>query len=399
MMSIITRIKSAIGLEERAVLGIGGWPVPSSYSSVTPDSAQGIATVYAAVGTIAEAIGSLPLHLYRRDGDDRTKAIEHPLYATLHHAPNEHQSGQEFKEWMTATMLLTGNAYAKITRGWDGQTRALTPLVTDRVTVMRKAEGISGYEYRDADGKLERFLPGEIFHLRHRAGSDPLVGISPIQAARAVIQLAQSEAQHGQSTFDNGGKLTGVLKVASMLKPEQRQAIGASWASQHAGAVNSGKTAILESGVEFQPLSMNLQDAQWIESRRFSVEEVCRIFKLPPVLCGDLSHSTYSNSTEMFRWFVVHTLKRHMSAWEGAITRQLLTPAGARVYYPEFNAEGMLRGDHASRASFYSSAIASGWMLPSEARRLENMSTIPGIDATAPNTTAVTAPGAYPSKQ
>lgn len=394
------RILKAIGLERREANPNDPWAGFHAIRSgtVTPDSAQSVGACYAAVGTIAEAIGSLPLHLYRRDGDNRTRAADHPLYATLHHTPNEHQSAPEFREWMTASMLLTGNAYARIVRGWDGQCRELVPLVTERVTVLRKGEAIGGYEYTDRDGKRERLLPAEVFHLRHRAGSDPLVGVSPITAARAVIQLAQAEAQHGQATFDNGTRASGILSLPGRLKPEQRTAIAQSWQSQYAGGANAGKVPILEEGTSFTPISLSLEDSDWVAARRFSVEEVARIFKIPPVLIGDLSHANYSNSTEMFRWFVAHTLKRHMAAWEGAITRQLLTPAGARLYYPEFNAEGMLRGDHASRAAFYSSGIAAGWMLPSEARKLENLPVIEGIDDRPPSTPAA-APGIYPSKQ
>ena len=127
-MSIITRIKSAIGLEERSTLGVNGWPVALSATSVTPDTAQGVGACYAAVALIAEAIGSLPLRLYRHGDDgDRKAATEHPLHTVLHRAPNESQSATEFWEWMVSSMLLTGNAYAKVTRGYDGQARALDP--------------------------------------------------------------------------------------------------------------------------------------------------------------------------------------------------------------------------------------------------------------------------------
>ena len=126
-MSIITRIKSAIGLEERAVLGVNGWPVPLSATSVTPESAQGVGACYAAVALIAEAIGSLPLRLYRRDGEDRTTATDHPLHTVLHRAPNGQQSATEFWEWVVSSMLLTGNAYARVTRGWDARCAAWIP--------------------------------------------------------------------------------------------------------------------------------------------------------------------------------------------------------------------------------------------------------------------------------
>ena len=398
-MTIITRALSLVGLEKRSTIGVNGWPVPLSATSVTPDTAQGVGACYAAVALIAEAIGSLPLRLYRHGDDgDRKAATEHPLHTVLHRAPNESQSATEFWEWMVSSMLLTGNAYAKVTRGYDGQARALDPMVTDRVTIMRKGETIAGYEYTNRDGVRERLLPAEVFHLRHRAGNDPLVGVSPISAARAVIQLAQAEAQHGQSTFDNGTKASGILSMPGRLKPEQRQAIAASWASQYAGGSNAGKVPIMEEGSTFTPISLSLADSEWVASRRFSVEEVARIFKVPPVLIGDLSHSTYSNSVAMDMFFAKHTLGRHLSAIEGAINRQLLTPQAARTMYAEFSLEGLLRGASTERAAFYASAIASGWMLKSEARKLENFCAIDGIDD-APVTTTATAPGVYPSKQ
>ena len=398
-MSIITRIKSAIGLEKRSTIGVNGWPVPLSATAVTPDSAQSVGACYAAVALIAEAIGSLPLKLYRQDGDDRKAATEHPLHVVLHRAPNGQQSATEFWEWMVSSMLLTGNAYARVTRGFDGQVRSLDPMVTDRVTIMRKGETIGGYEYTDRDGKRERLLPAEVFHLRHRAGNDPLVGVSPITAARAVIQLAQAEAQHGQSTFDNGTKASGILSMPGRLKPEQRQAIAASWASQYAGGSNAGKVPIMEEGSTFTPISLSLADSEWVASRRFSVEEVARIFKVPPVLIGDLSHSTYSNSVAMDMFFAKHTLGRHLSAIEGAINRQLLTPQAARTMYAEFSLEGLLRGASTERAAFYSSAINDGWMLRSEARKLENLKVIDGIDDAPLSQKSGPAPLPYPSKQ
>ena len=398
-MSIITRALSLVGLEKRSTIGVNGWPVPLSATSVTPDTAQGVGACYAAVALIAEAIGSLPLRLYRHGDDgDRKAATEHPLHTVLHRAPNGQQSATEFWEWMVSSMLLTGNAYARVTRGFDGQVRSLDPMVTDRVTIMRKGETIAGYEYTNRDGVRERLLPAEVFHLRNRAGNDPLVGVSPITAARAVIQLAQAEAQHGQSTFDNGTKASGILSMPGRLKPEQRQAIAASWASQYAGGSNAGRVPIMEEGSTFTPISLSLADSEWVASRRFSVEEVARIFKVPPVLIGDLSHSTYSNSVAMDMFFAKHTLGRHLSAIEGAINRQLLTPQAARTMYAEFSLEGLLRGSSTERAQFYSTAVNDGWLRRSEVRKLENLPALPGVDD-APTGTATPAAKPYPSKQ
>ena len=246
--------------------------------------------------------------------------------------------------------------------------------------------------------KLTHLLANEVLHLRHRLGDDGVMGVSPIAAARGVVELAQAENEHGRNTFTNGAKLLGVLKFPGRLKPEQRTAIAASWASQHAGGGNAGRTAILEEGVDFQALSMTLEDAEWIAARQFSVEEVARLFRVPPTVIGDLRNGNYSNSVEMARQFVTQTLRRHLVAWEQAIAAKCLTEAGRRTYFAEHQVEGLLRGDSANRAAFYSSGISDGWMLRSEARKLENLPALPGVDD-APTTTATPAPLPYPSKQ
>ena len=395
-MSIITRALSLVGLEKRSTIGINGWPVPLSASSVTPNTAQSVSAVFACVQSISETVASLPLILFRRGEDgDRERAADHPLYRVLHDMANPEQTALEFREYMQAVVLLRGNAYARIERGWDGQTRALWPMPTD-TQVRRTGSGLV-YEYTK-DGVLIRLLSHEVLHLRHRLGDDGVLGVSPIAAARGVVELAIAENQHGVSTFTNGAKLLGVLKFPGKLKPEQRQAIGASWASQHAGAANSGRTAILEEGVDFQALSMSMEDASWIEARKLSVIEVCRLFRVPPSIVGAMEQSNYSNSVEMARQFATQTLRRHLVMWEQAIAAKLPTDAGRRTYFAEHQVEGLLRGDSANRAAFYSSGISDGWMLRSEARKLENLPAIDGIDD-APVTTTATAPGVDPSKQ
>jgi len=396
-MSITTRILSAIGLEKRSTIGVNGWPVPLSATSVTPTTAQSVSAVYACVQAIAETTASLPLILFRRGEDgDRERAADHPLYRTLHDMANPEQTALEFREYMQAAVLLKGNAYARIVRGYDGQVRELWPLNPDNVQVRRTPSGLV-YEH-SKEGVLTRLLSHEVLHLRHRLGDDGVLGVSPIAAARGVVELAIAENEHGRNTFTNGAKMLGVLKFPGKLKPEQRQAIGASWASQHAGAANAGRTAILEEGVDFQALSMSLEDASWIEARKLSVIEVCRLFRVPPTIVQSMESANYSNSVELARQFVTMTLRRHLIAWEQAIAAKCLTEAGRRTYFAEHQVEGLLRGDSANRAAFYSSGINDGWMLRSEARKLENLSAIDGIDD-APTTTSTAAPGVYPSKQ
>lgn len=288
----------------------------------------------------------------------------------LHDTPNATQTALEFREQMQAAVLLRGNAYAEAIRGYDGQVRELVPLVN--VQVFKLDNGRLGYDVFDDRGSRRRLLQEEVFHLRHRS-TDGALGVSPISAAREVVELAIAERAHGSATFRNGTKASGILKYAGRLSQDQLNNIRASWATQFAGAVNAGKTPVLDEGVEYQPLSMTLEDAEWIAARQFSVEEVCRLFRVPPTVVGDLRHGNYSNSVEMSRQFVTLTLRRHLTAWEQAISRCLLTDAGRRVYFAEHSVEGLLRGDSLNRAEFYSKGIADGWLGTDEVRQLENL--------------------------
>lgn len=385
-MNLLTRIASAIGYEKRDMAGDPYWGNFSGMrtGSVNPGTAQSVSAVFACVSAIAETTASLPLILFRRKGgDDREVASDHPLYKVLHDMANPQMTALEAREYLQACVLLRGNGYARIVRGTDGQVRELWPMSPDKVTVLRVGNAIA-YDYVMVNGQVQRLLDYEVLHLRHRLGDDGVMGISPIAAARGVVDLAMAENQHGVSTFTNGAKLLGVLKFPGKLNKEQRENIKASWSTQYAGGANSGRTAILEEGVEFQSVSMTLEDSEWIAARQFSVEEVARLFRVPPTIIGDLRHGNYSNSVELARQFVTMSLRRHLVAWEQAIAKQLLTEAGRRTYFAEHAVEGLLRGDATNRADFYTKGIDAGWLLKSEARRLENLPTVPGIDDAKP---------------
>lgn len=342
-------------------------------TAITPKRAESISAVYACVAAISETIASLPLVLYKRAPyDDRERATDHPLYRVLHDSPNEQQSALEFREQMQAAVLLRGNAYAEIVFGFDGQVRELIPLHNDRVTVIEHDSGRLGYDVTDSRGRVRRLVQEEVFHLRHRS-ENGVLGISPIAAAREVLELALSERDHGVNTFRNGTRLSGVLQSQGLLTAEQMNDIRARLDTKYSGVANAGRTMVLGRDFEFKPISMTLEDAEWIAARQFSVEEVARLFRVPPTVIGDLRHGNYSNSVEMNRMFVTHTLRRHLTMWEQTIRRQLLTDAGRRAYFAEHSVEGLLRGDSLNRAQFYERGIADGWLDVAEVRRLENL--------------------------
>lgn len=358
---------------------VGPGAVATSGQFVDAKSAEGIATVQAAVNLIAGTVASLPLHLYQRgDNGDRAKAKLHPLYRLLHDSPNNMQTSMEFREQMQAHVLLWGNAYAEIVRDASGTVTALHPIHPRDVTIVKLESGRVRYDVATG-GTVRKLLQDEVLHLRDRT-DDGIVGKSRITTAREMLGGILASQEHGNRTFANGARLSGVLKTPNVLDAGSAERIGTSWREQFGGAANAGKVAVLENGLEFQPLAMNNADAEWLGSRQFSVEEVARLFNVPPVLLGDLRHANFSNSVEMMRHFVTVTLRPWLTRWEQGLERALIGPIARSRYFIEFSAEGLLRGDAKGRADFYKSGIESGWLLKSEARALENLSTIEGLD-------------------
>lgn len=381
-MKFFDKLAAKLGYERRSMDGDPYWSNFHALRTgpVNATTAQSVSAVYACVSAISETIASLPLILFRRNGEDRDRATDHPLYRVLHDQANEWQTAVEFREWMQASALLRGNGYAEIVTGYDGQVRQLIPMPEERVTPLLRDGKLFAYDYVTQDGRLRRLLAHEVFRLRHRADDAGLLGVSAIQAARAVIELSLAERDHGIYSFRNGTKLSGFLSHPGKLSPKAKTNIHDSVIGPHEGVENTGKTMVLEEGLKYQPVSMTLEDAEWIAARQFSVEEVCRLFRVPPTIVGDLRHGNYSNSVELARQFITMSLRRHLVAWEQAISASLLTEAGRRIYFAEHQVEGLLRGDATNRADFYEKGIRSGWLLRSEARRYENLPTVEGID-------------------
>lgn len=358
--------------------------IPSGTSSgfpVSPGNAETISTVFSCVQSIAETIGGLPLLVYRQeDNGDRVRASDHSLYTVLHDRPNERQTALEFREQLTAHVLLWGNGYAEIHSDNAGNVTALEPIHPRNVTVLQLPSGRIRYDVADPQtGRIRPLLADEVLHLKDRTDNG-IVGKSRIQVAREMLGGVLAAQEHGNRAWANGARLNGVLQTDNVMTEPAIARLGTSWQEQFGGVNNSGKTAILENGLKYQQLSMSNEDAQWLESRQFSVEEVCRFFRMPPVLVADLRHANFSNSVEMNRWFVTHTLRRWLTMWEEGCERACLPPIARKRFFIEHNVEGLLRGDSAGRAAFYQSGISAGWMLPSEARTLENLPAIEGID-------------------
>ena len=353
----------------------------TSGKTVTERSAMQMTAVYSCVRILAEAIAGLPLHVYRYNSDGgKEKAIDHSLYLILHDEPNPEMSSFVFRETLMTHLLLWGNAYAQIIRNSKGEVVALYPLMPNKMSVDRDENGQLYYQYlRSVDevgGKSETVIlkPTDVLHIPG-LGFDGLVGYSPIAMAKNAIGLAIATEEYGAKFFANGAAPSGVLEHPGTIKDPQR--VREAWQSQFGGSQNSGKIAVLEEGMKYTPISISPEQAQFLETRKFQINEIARIFRVPPHMVGDLEKSSFSNIEQQSLEFVKYTLDPWVIRWEQSIMRTLLTPEEKKSYFVKFNLEGLLRGDYQSRMNGYATARQNGWMSANDIRELENLDRIP----------------------
>lgn len=352
---------------------------------VDEKSSLQIATVYACVRLLAETVASLPLHLYRYKGDDgKEKATDHPLYKILYRLPNPEMTSFSFRECMMTHLLLWGNAYAQIVRDGKNEILGLYPMIPQNVEIDRDDSGEIYYIYHAYEddkagetGKDYFFKREEVLHIPG-LGFNGLVGFSPIGMMKNALGSAIAVEKYGSAFFRNGAQPSGVLEHPGVLKSPEK--VRDAWDATYGGASNAHKVAVLEEGMSYKAISLPPEDSQFLESRKFSVEEICRIFRVPPHLVQSLEHATFSNIEHQGIDFVQHSVTPWIVRWEQAIIKDLLLEEEQDLYFPKFNVEGLLRGDYQSRMNGYSIAFSNGFMSPNEIRRLENLDPIPAED-------------------
>lgn len=351
----------------------------SSGRRVTERTAMQMTAVYSCVRILSETLASLPLHIYESFETNSRKAIKHPLYKLLHDEPNSEMTSFIFRETLMTHLLLWGNAYAQIIRNGKGEVLALYPLMPDRMRVDRDEYGQLYYEYMlsdsDANAKESgavRLSTQDILHIPG-LGFDGLVGYSPIAMAKNAIGMAIATEEYGAAFFANGATPSGILTHPGVIK--NPEAMRESW-SKGFGGRNSHKVAILEEGMNYTPISIAPNEAQFLETRKFQLNEIARIFRVPPHMVGDLEKSSFSNIEQQSLEFVKYTLDPWVSRFEQAMTRRLLTDDEKKKYYIKFNVDGLMRGDYQSRMNGYATARQNGWMSANDIRALENLDLI-----------------------
>ena len=350
--------------------------------NVSETSAMQMTAVYACVRILSEAVAGLPLHLYRYgEKGTKEKAIDHPLYHLLHDEPNPEMTSFIFRETLMTHLLLWGNAYAQIIRNGKGEILALYPLMPNRMRVDRDKAGEIVYEYtrssddaRTSSGTVVLLKAKDVLHIPG-LGFDGLVGYSPIAMARNAIGLAMATEEYGAKFFANGATPGGVLEHPGVLKDPAR--VRESWNSVYQGSGNSHRIAVLEEGMKYTPIGIAPNEAQFLETRKFQINEIARIFRVPPHMVGDLEKSSFSNIEQQSLEFVKYTLDPWVIRWEQSIHRALLAKDEKDTMFVKFNVDGLLRGDYASRMNGYAVGIQNGFMSPNDVRELENMDRIP----------------------
>lgn len=349
---------------------------------VNERTAMQTSAVYACVRVISESVASLPLHLYRyTDNGGKEKAIEHPLYRLLHDEPNSEMTAYSFFEAALTHMLLWGNFYAQIIRNGKGEVIGLYPLMPDRMNVDRDDKGRIYYEYQlssDDPGKKKGstavLKTEDVLHVPGLS-FDGLVGYSPIAMARNAIGLGIAAEEYGSKFYANGAAPSGVLEHPGTLKDPSK--VRESWTQTFGGSSNSNKVAVLEEGMKYTPISINPAEAQFLDTRKFQVTEICRIFRVPPHMVADLDKSSFSNIEQQSLEYVQYTLRPWLTRLEQAMSRRLFTPEEKKSYFFKFNVDGLLRGDYQSRMNGYAVARQNGWMSANDIRELEDLDRIP----------------------
>lgn len=345
----------------------------ASGMAVTPDRAMRVATVYACVRIISGAVATLPLHVKRRV-DERTRedASDSPLWKVLRRRPNRWQTPSQFRRMLQAHLLLRGNAYAMIVRS-RGMVIGLVPLHPDRVETKQNDDLSLSYVYTRKDGGKVNLGQSEVFHLVGLT-LDGVHGVSALTYARETVGLSLAMADHGSTIFKNGARVSNVLTHPSKLGKEGLEFLKASLDDYRSGGESEGKALILEEGMTVTPLAMTSEDAQWIESRKFSRTDIAMFFGVPPHMIGDTEKSTSwgTGIEQQSIGFVAYTLEDWLTTWEETIGRDLIADSDDALY-ARFNRAALVKGDIKARWEAYVKALQWGVMSPNEVRALEDM--------------------------
>lgn len=354
----------------------------TSGKRVNEFTAMQTTAVYACVRILAETLAALPLQLYRFTPTGKERVYDHPLYHLLHDEPNPEMTSFIFRETLMSHLLIWGNAYAQIIRDGLGRVVCLYPLRPDKMQVARDAGGTIFYLYTKTSDENPNVKPygqvplkkEEVLHIPG-LGFDGLVGYSPIAMARNAVGMTMACEEYGASFFANGASPSGVLEHPGVLKDPGK--VRDSWNAVYRGSNNAHKVAVLEEGMKYQQIGIPPEEAQFLETRKFQLDEIARLYRIPPHMIGDLDKSSFNNIEQQSMEFVKYTLDPWVVRWEQAMQRSLLLPEEKKRYFLRFNVNGLMRGDYESRMTGYSIGRQNGWLSANDIREMEDMNPVP----------------------
>lgn len=341
---------------------------------VSEDNALTFSAVYAAVRIISETIASIPLNVYQADGETRVKAVGHPVQALLAKAPNSVSSTFTFREAMASNLVLHGNAYAKIEMNAAGRPTALIPLNPMKVEV-KVVDGEKVYVF----DKKHTYLDYEMLHFVGLSFNG-LTGKSPLSMAREAVAIGLAAQEYGARFYSNGANAGGVITAPGRLNTEVVKRLRESWNRAQSGNSNSHSTAILEEGMKYEKIGLDPEAAQFLQSRKFQVNEIARIFRIPPSYLADLENSsTRANTEQQAIQFVRDCITPYVRRMEVELNRKLFREDEPNLY-AYFTMEGLMRGDQKARYEAYAVARNWGWLSVNDIRDLENLNPVEGGD-------------------
>lgn len=359
-------------------LGVGG-------RAINHRTAENLSTVLGCVNAIATAIASLPAYVYRRAEDGREEDTGHPLARLIRNGPNARQTWPDFVEWLMASTLLRGNGLAEIKMDGGGRVRELLPLPWDHVSVQMLPSGRLAYDVVEAiglfgaTGRPRRLLEGEVLHLRDRS-DDGLIGRSRLTRAAAVVGTALSVQEFAGALYENGINPSGALQVSGKLGTPELNRLAQHFREAFSGPSKAAKALVLDQGATWQQISVSPEDAELLASRKFTVEELARLYGVPPPLIQDYSRNTFTNAETAGRWFAQFTLQPWIRKIECEFARSVFSEASRATHELEIDLSGFMRGDYAARWTAHKIAVDAKILSVNEVREVEGWNPRQGGD-------------------
>ena len=385
-MRLADRILSSFGYEKRADATDPSWaalaPGIGYPAGLSARHVENMSAVLACTTAIATALAYVPALVYRREGDARVEVAGHPLVRLTRAGVNEAMTWPEFVEHLVASTLLTGNGLAEVIRAGNGQLAGLRYIPWGLVTVAELSSGRLAYDVNDGRGNMHRLLAGEVIHLRDRT-DDGKIGLSRLSRAADAVNAVELANRHARTFLANGASPSGVIEVPGAMTQDQRTSLRNAFQGRHGGADKAGSTLVLDGGMTWRGVSLSPEDSELLETRKFGIIEICRLFQVPPPIVQAYENNTFTNAAQAGLWFATFCLAPWARKIEAEFARSVFPTNGP--YELELDLSGFLRGDPETRWAAHEIALRNNVLDANEVRQIEGWN--PRTETQAPPVT------------